>query len=209
MRATRATCAWMVMTVGAMALCSCDNGQGGKQPSPQAQATAAGNPIVVIDTSMGKIRVELLADRAPRTVANFLKYVDDRHYDYTIFHRVNDEFMIQGGGFTPDLKEKPTREAIPNEAGNGLKNLPGTVAMARTSEPHSATSQFFINTMNNTETLDHKAPTQDGYGYAVFGKVVGGMDVVHKIGRVPTTSEGPWQWKPTEPVIIRSIRREG
>ena len=206
MRAMRMMCAWMAAVL-AMALCSCDNGVPQDQPASQAQPPGKDKPVVVIDTSMGKIRVELFPDKAPKTVANFLRYVDDRHYDYTVFHRVNDAFMIQGGGFTPDLKEKKAREAIPNEAANGLKNKAGTIAMARTNDPHSATAQFFINTVNNA-MLDHSAPTEEGYGYAVFGKVIDGMDVVHKIGQVPTTSQGPWQWKPNEPVIIRGIRRE-
>lgn len=206
MRAMRMTLV-IAGAVLAAGLCSCDNGGPKDQPATQAQQPGKDNPVVVIDTSMGKIRVELYPDKAPRTVENFLRYVDDRHYDYTIFHRVNDEFMIQGGGFTPDLKEKRTGDPIRNEASKALKNKAGTIAMARTGEPHSATAQFFINTVDNA-MLDHTAATQEGYGYAVFGKVTDGMDVVHKIGQVPTTSEGNWQWKPNEPVIIRSIRRD-
>src|SRR5262249_54154767 len=133
------------------------------------------NPVVVMDTSMGTIKIELFADKAPITVKNFLQYVDDKHYDGTIFHRVIAKFMIQGGGFEPGMKERKTREAIKNESDNGLSNVRGTIAMARTKEPNSATAQFYINVVDNP-FLD-RAKAKDKVGYCVFGKVVAGMDV--------------------------------
>ncbi|MDF1480829.1 peptidylprolyl isomerase [Extensimonas sp. H3M7-6] len=166
---------------------------------PAALAQTA--PRVQLTTSMGEIVLELNPAKAPRTVENFLQYVRERHYDGTIFHRVIDGFMIQGGGFTPDMQQKPTRAPIVLEAGNGLKNEAYTVAMARTSDPHSATAQFFINVKNNP-MLD--APQPDGYGYAVFGKVVRGMDVVDKIKAVPTGNRGMHQNVPLTPVTILS-----
>ena len=158
------------------------------------------NPTVEIDTSMGKITVELYANKAPGTVRNFLAYVDDKHYDGTIFHRVIPDFMIQGGGMTPDMKEKDTRAPIQNESDNGLENKRGTLAMARTNRPDSATSQFFISVVDNS-FLD-RANAKDRVGYCVFGKVIEGMDVADKIRRVKTE-----ETVPIEPVIIRSIRR--
>ena len=166
---------------------------------PAALAQTA--PRVQLTTSMGEIVLELNPAKAPRTVENFLQYVRERHYDGTIFHRVIDGFMIQGGGFTPDMQQKPTRAPIVLEAGNGLKNEAYTVAMARTNDPHSATAQFFINVKNNP-MLD--APQPDGYGYAVFGKVVRGMDVVDKIKAVPTGNRGMHQNVPLTPVTILS-----
>lgn len=163
------------------------------------------NPQVVIDTSMGKIKVELFAEKAPITVKNFLQYVDDKFYDGTIFHRVIPDFMLQGGGFTEGMREKETRKPIKNESTNGLANERGTLAMARTRVPDSATAQFFINVKDNG-FLD-KAKSQDGVGYAVFGKVLDGMDVVDKIRRVPTGNKGFHQDVPKEDVVIRSIRR--
>ncbi|GMV58087.1 peptidyl-prolyl cis-trans isomerase [Betaproteobacteria bacterium PRO7] len=160
-------------------------------------------PRVVLSTSEGDITVELNAAKAPKTVENFLAYVKSGHYDGTIFHRVIDGFMIQGGGFTPDMKQKPTKAPIPLESKNGLKNERGTIAMARTSVPDSATSQFFINVVDNPR-LDY--PNPDGNGYAVFGKVVAGMEVVDKIRVVPTTSAGGHQNVPTKPVLIRAAR---
>ncbi len=148
-------------------------------------------PRVLLQTSQGDITLELDADRAPKTVENFLTYVRAGHYDGTLFHRVIEGFMIQGGGYTKDFVLKPTRPPIENEAGNGLKNLRGTIAMARTANPHSATAQFFINTADNG-FLDHTAPTAQGWGYAVFGKVVAGMDVVERIERLPTGPAGPF-----------------
>ncbi len=147
-------------------------------------------PQVRLDTTLGAITLELADDKAPKTVENFLAYTRDGFYNGTIFHRVIDGFMIQGGGFTPDFQQKPTRAAVTNEANNGLKNLWGTVAMARTSDPQSATAQFFINVKDNP-MLDHRAPTPQGWGYAVFGKVIDGMEVVDKIRQTPTGAGGP------------------
>jgi peptidyl-prolyl cis-trans isomerase A (cyclophilin A) len=160
------------------------------------------NPMVLMSTSMGDIKIELYEDKAPVTVKNFLGYVNDKFYDGTIFHRVIPNFMIQGGGFDKDMKEKPTKAPIKNEAANGLKNDTGTIAMARTSDPDSATAQFFINVVNN-DGLNRPKP--DGHGYAVFGKVVEGMDVVHKIERVQTATKGMYRDVPQEPVVIKSI----
>ena len=163
----------------------------------------AANPIVEMRTNQGSIELELYQDKAPKSVANFLEYVRGGHYDGTIFHRVISGFMIQGGGFDGNMRQKPTRAAIENEAKNGLRNEPGTIAMARTSNPHSATAQFFINLVPNT-FLDH--PGQDGWGYAVFGKVTKGMDVVEKIGRVPTGISGGMRDVPQQAVTIESVR---
>jgi peptidyl-prolyl cis-trans isomerase B (cyclophilin B) len=157
--------------------------------------------MVILHTSHGDIKLELDAENAPATVANFLQYVRDGHYDNTIFHRVIDGFMIQGGGMEPGMKQKPTRATIANEAGNGLKNLRYTVAMARTSEPHSASSQFFINLADNA-FLDHKGPSAQGWGYCVFGKVIAGQDVVDKIKGVPTGNSGVHQDVPASDVVI-------
>jgi cyclophilin family peptidyl-prolyl cis-trans isomerase len=164
----------------------------------------AANPTVKIETSMGAITLELYPDKAPKTVANFLQYVKDGFYDGTIFHRVIKGFMIQGGGFTPDFKEKPTRAPIPNEAGNGLRNDTGTIAMARTSDPNSATAQFFINVADN-DFLNYRAPTPRGFGYAVFGRVVSGMDVVNHIAAVPTGAHPPYADVPRTPVTIERV----
>jgi len=158
------------------------------------------HPVVVMETSMGTIKIELNAEKAPVTVQNFLKYVEDKHYDGTIFHRVIKEFMIQGGGMEPGLKEKKTRDPIKNESGNGLKNERGTIAMARTGEPDSATSQFFINVVDNDFLNKEKA--RDKVGYCVFGKVIEGMDVVDKIRKVKTGRNDV----PDEDVIIKSVR---
>jgi len=163
--------------------------------------------MIVIKTSMGDIQVELDEARAPKTVANFLKYVDEGHYAGTIFHRVIDGFMIQGGGFTPDFRQKKTRAPVLNEADNGLKNKRGTIAMARTSEVHSGTCQFFINVADN-DFLDHTAPTPQGFGYCVFGRVVAGMDVVDRIKGVKTGGQGPFPKDvPIETVTILSMTR--
>jgi cyclophilin family peptidyl-prolyl cis-trans isomerase len=167
-----------------------------------SQAAGAAEPQVDLKTNHGTIRLELYPAKAPRTVENFLQYVKDGHYDGTVFHRVIETFMIQGGGFDASMKQKPTRETIPNEAKNGLTNDVGTVAMARTSAPHSASAQFFINTKNNG--FLNSAEAQDGWGYAVFGKVVSGMDVVTKIAKVPTANSGMHQNVPREPVVIES-----
>jgi cyclophilin family peptidyl-prolyl cis-trans isomerase len=163
----------------------------------------AKNPIVVMDTSLGPVEMEIFVDKAPITAANFLQYVDAGFYNGTIFHRVIPTFMIQGGGFTPDMTEKPTRAPIKNEAGNGLSNDLGTLAMARTSIVDSATAQFFINVTDNP-FLNHTSNSDDGYGYAVFGKVISGMDVVNKIKIVPTGMGDV----PVTPVIIKSIKRQ-
>jgi peptidyl-prolyl cis-trans isomerase A (cyclophilin A) len=165
----------------------------------------APNPRVKLATSMGEIVLELDATKAPRTVENFVQYVIDKHYDGTVFHRVIDGFMIQGGGFTPDMTQKATRAPIPLEARNGLKNDRGTIAMARTADPNSATAQFFINVVNNANL---NAPSPDGHGYAVFGKVVAGMDVVDKIRAVRTIDRGMLQNVPATPVTITKATLE-
>lgn len=165
-----------------------------------AQAQSANR--VKFQTSQGDFVVELQADKAPKTVENFLRYVADKHYDGTIFHRVIDGFMVQGGGFTPAMVQKPTRAPIALEANNGLKNDVGTIAMARSGNPNSATSQFFINITNNASL---NAPQPDGYGYAVFGKVVSGMDVIDKIRQSPTGNQGGFQNVPTTPISINSV----
>jgi peptidyl-prolyl cis-trans isomerase A (cyclophilin A)/peptidyl-prolyl cis-trans isomerase B (cyclophilin B) len=166
----------------------------------------AANPQVDLDTSAGRIRIELYPDAAPKTVENFVAYVKAKHYDGTQFHRVIPGFMIQGGGYNADFKEKPTKAPVRNEAEQsskaGLLNVPGTVAMARTRDPHSATAQFFINVADN-KMLNF--PSRDGFGYTVFGKVVDGMDVVNKIAATPTGSAGPFPTDvPTQRVLIKS-----
>jgi peptidyl-prolyl cis-trans isomerase A (cyclophilin A) len=161
---------------------------------------------VVIETSVGDIRLELDDQKAPQTVANFLAYVDAGHYRGTIFHRVIKNFMIQGGNYTPEMTSKETRAPIKNEAGNGLRNLRGTIAMARTQVVDSATSQFFINLKDNP-FLDHRDNTIQGYGYAVFGRVLGGMDVVDKIGSTATRNNGRFRDVPVKPVVIEDIKR--
>ncbi len=166
-----------------------------------ATAWAESAPRVKLATSMGDIVLELAPDKAPKTVANFLQYVRDKHYDGTVFHRVIDGFMIQGGGFTGEFKEKATRAPIPLEATNGLRNDRGTVAMARTGDPNSATSQFFINVGNNNML---NAPNPDGHGYTVFGKVVSGMDVVDKIRNARTGNKSRMQNVPLENITIQS-----
>lgn len=163
----------------------------------------AAEPLVDLKTSAGTIRLELYPAKAPKTVANFLQYVKDGHYDGTVFHRVIDGFMIQGGGFDGSYKQKAARDPIQNEAKNGLKNDLGTIAMARTSAPHSASAQFFINVKNND--FLNAAAAQDGWGYAVFGKVISGMDVVTKIAKTPTGPGGPFRSDvPREAVVIQS-----
>jgi cyclophilin family peptidyl-prolyl cis-trans isomerase len=163
----------------------------------------AADPQVDIKTNVGTIRLELYPAKAPKTVENFLQYVKEGHYNGTIFHRVIDGFMVQGGGFEGNYKQKPTRDPVQNEAKNGLKNDAGTVAMARTPAPHSASAQFFINLSNNDFLNAERA--QDGWGYAVFGKVVSGMDVVTKIAKTPTGPAGPFRSDvPKQPVVIES-----
>ena len=187
----------LILAIGALNV-GCTMADDGKPQNPS-------DPIVLISTSMGDMKVELYKDKAPATVANFLAYVNDKFYDGTIFHRVIPRFMIQGGGFTPDLKQKPTKAAIKNEAGNGVKNTFGTIAMARTSDINSATAQFFINSKDN-DFLDHKDDTIQGFGYCAFGKVIEGSKVVQKIEGVQTDTKGMNEDVPVEPVIIKSIR---
>jgi cyclophilin family peptidyl-prolyl cis-trans isomerase len=168
-----------------------------------ALSVQAANPQVELKTNQGTIVIELDADKAPKTVENFLQYTKDGFYNGTVFHRVIDGFMIQGGGFEAGMKEKATRAPIQNEAKNGLRNVTGTLAMARTPNPHSASAQFFINLKDNG-FLDY--PGQDGWGYAVFGKVVQGMDVVQKIAKVGTGNAGGHQNVPTTPIVIESAK---
>lgn len=162
----------------------------------------AKNPTVVLETTSGNIELEIFKDKAPKSSENFLSYVKSAHYDGTIFHRVIDGFMVQGGGFDANLKKKPTKAEIANEADNGLRNEIGTLAMARTREPNSATAQFFINVADNT-FLNHSSKTRSGWGYAVFGKVIKGMSVVNKIKKAATTKNGPFQNLPTENISIK------
>jgi len=163
-------------------------------------------PKVMLETSMGNIKLELFEKDAPVTVANFLTYVDEGHYDSTIFHRVIPGFMIQGGGFTPDMEQKKTHEPVVNEARNRLPNERGTLAMARTNVVDSATSQFFVNHADNA-FLDFKAPTAQGFGYCVFGKLTSGLDVLDAIAKVPTTTVSWYENVPATPVVILSVRR--
>jgi peptidyl-prolyl cis-trans isomerase B (cyclophilin B) len=160
--------------------------------------------MVIIRTTFGDIKLELDAEKAPKTVENFLNYARDGYYDGTIFHRVIDNFMIQGGGFDTDMQQKPAGEPVENEADNGLKNDFGTVAMARTMEPHSATAQFFINVKDN-DFLNHSGKNMQGWGYTVFGKVVEGTEVLDKIRAVPTGSRDGHQDVPSDPVIIEAV----
>ena len=165
---------------------------------------ASDNPVVVIKTSVGDITVELFKDKAPKSVENFLAYAESGYYNGTIFHRVIKGFMIQGGGLTADMNRKPAKAPIQNEANNGLKNTRGTLAMARTADVNSATSQFFINTANNAP-LDYRGSTPDAYGYAVFGKVTAGMDVVDKIERTATGTKGSYRDVPLQTVVLQSV----
>jgi len=203
-----ALAASLLLAVAAVAAEPTPPAKAGEKPAEKAgdemtQQTGK-NPIVVIKTSMGDIEAELYADKAPESVKNFLAYAQAGHYDGTVFHRVIKDFMIQGGGMTADMNQKPTKPPIKNEADNGLKNTTGTLAMARTSVVDSATSQFFINVKDNA-FLDHKGKTPQGYGYAVFGKVISGMDVVRKIEGVTTTSKGMHQDVPKDAVVIESV----
>jgi len=171
------------------------------------EVAAAKNPEVLVQTSLGNFTLELFQDKAPKTVANFLQYVDDGFYTNTLFHRVIDGFMIQGGGFTPQFERKTTRAPIINEADNGLKNVRGTIAMARTFDPQSATAQFFINVVDNPN-LDFTNKTPRGWGYTVFGKVIQGMEIVDAIKSQPTGPGGPFQSDvPKTPVIILGMSR--
>jgi cyclophilin family peptidyl-prolyl cis-trans isomerase len=174
-------------------------------PAPAAPLQpASGNPVVLVETSMGTITIELFKDQAPVSVANFLEYVRDGFYPGTVWHRVVPGYVIQGGGFTADLTEKPTRPPIQNEATNGLSNRRGTVAMARTRSLRSATAQFYINLANNP-SLDHQGFSPEVFGYAVFGRVIAGMDVVDKIGAVRTGRKDGMEDVPVEPVLIKSV----
>jgi peptidyl-prolyl cis-trans isomerase A (cyclophilin A) len=202
-----AAAALVVFAAASIQACSKGPETGG---APKGAPAAAAGPVVVVDTSKGAIEIELYPDKAPITVKNFLDYVDSGHYDGTIFHRVIKDFMIQGGGFTPDGQQKPTKPPIKNEANNGLKNTRGTLAMARTAIVDSATAQFFINHADNA-FLDFKNETPQGYGYCVFGKVVGGMDVVDAIANAPKGAKTPgvFQDRPQEDVLIKSVKRKG
>ncbi len=178
-------------------------------PATQTVSTAPAadqpaNPRVLIETSKGNITVEVFPAQAPQSAANFLGYVKNGFYDGTIFHRVIPRFMIQGGGMTADMAEKPKGTPIPNEADNGLRNLRGTLAMARTGDPHSATSQFFINVADN-RFLDHRGKSVEGWGYAVFGQVIDGMDVVDAIVAVPRGNRGPHGDVPLEPIVMQRV----
>ena len=174
---------------------------------PQDDNTRKDDSMVTIRTTFGDIKLELDADKAPQTVANFLSYARDGFYNGTIFHRVIDNFMIQGGGFDADMNQKPAGTPIENEADNGLKNDFGTIAMARTMDPHSATAQFFINVKDN-DFLNHSGKNMQGWGYAVFGKVTEGTEVLDKIRALPTTSRAGHQDVPVDPVIIESVTVE-
>ena len=176
-----------------------------KTESKQKDAEQSKNPIVLMETSMGKIKIELFQKEAPVTVKNFLDYTKEKFFDGTIFHRVVPNFVIQAGGFTPDMAKKPTRQPVKNEATNKISNTIGTLAMARTGVIDSATSQFFINLKDN-HFLDHRNETKQGYGYCVFGKVSEGMDVVSKIGQVSTAMKNQHRDVPVDPVIIKSVR---
>jgi peptidyl-prolyl cis-trans isomerase B (cyclophilin B) len=192
----------VAICVAAMAIC----GSLASAGSPQKTKAKENRPMVLMETSEGTIKIELWADKAPITVKNFLQYVDEKFYDGTIYHRVIPSFMIQGGGMSADMREKSNHAPIKNEATAELKNERGTLAMARTSVIDSATSQFFINLVDNS-FLNHTSKTPQGFGYAVFGKVVEGMDVVDKIAAVKTGNKGMHQNVPTTPVLIKSVRR--
>ncbi|NIA21028.1 MAG: peptidyl-prolyl cis-trans isomerase [Anaerolineaceae bacterium] len=188
--------------------CGCDANRGpakvpGQAKSEPAPPAEQGNPVVVMETSEGAIRIELNADKAPISVKNFLQYVDEKFYDGTIFHRVIDGFMIQGGGFTPDMRKKPTHAPIKNEAANGLANDRGTIAMARTNVVDSATAQFYINVADN-RALNH---SPQSYGYAVFGRVIDGLEVVDRIRTVRTGTSAGMKNVPLTPVVIKTVRR--
>ena len=209
---------WMLAVLGVVVTMACGGGSPppAEETAPAAEPAAKGtpeaapqppgtNPMVEMRTSLGTMKIELYPDKAPKTVENFLQYVRDGFYDGTVFHRVISGFMIQGGGFTPDMTEKETRAPIENEASNGLKNVRGSIAMARTPDPHSASSQFFINAVDNP-MLDFTAETMEGYGYAVFGQVVEGLETLDAIRKVATASRGGHDDVPMDPVVIESVR---
>jgi cyclophilin family peptidyl-prolyl cis-trans isomerase len=172
--------------------------------APEPATPAPGNPVVVVSTSMGDFTLELFKDHAPVSVQNFLQYAAEGFYEGTIFHRVKPGYVVQGGGYTADMVEKSTRPPILNEATNGLRNARGTVAMARTQSLRSATSQFYVNVANNS-ALDHRGYSPSDFGYAVFGRVLSGMDVVDKIAATPTASNGPHDDVPVTPVVITKV----
>ncbi len=192
---------WLLLGLCAL-FCSCQS----QSSEENKENSMSKNPSVQIRTNKGEIEVELFADKAPDTVKNFLQYVDEKHYNNTIFHRVIDGFMIQGGGFTPQMRQKPTHDPIRNEGDNGEKNMRGTIAMARISDPHSATAQFFINVSDN-DFLNYRNQTPGGFGYCVFGKVTKGMEVVDKIKSTPTTTKASMQDVPVETIEILSITK--
>jgi len=195
---------FVLLCAAVLLACSCSRG-GDEGAKKQTAATQTKNPIVDIKTNKGTITVELYPDEAPKTVANFLAYVDKGFYNGTIFHRVIPDFMIQGGGYTTDRQRKETGAPVENEAKNGPKNLAGTIAMARTSDPNSATAQFFINAKDNA-FLDYKNDSPQGAGYTVFGKVIDGMDVVHAIEHTPTSDQGgAFANLPQDQVTIESV----
>ena len=200
----------LAVAVMSLVLAGCTDEQN-SAPAPGAggaklnDSTSPASTVVVMKTTKGTIRIELNAAKAPLSVANFLRYVDERHFDGTIFHRVMPGFMIQAGGLDAKLNKKPTHDPIRNESANGLSNTVGTIAMARTGEPHSATDQFFINTSPNAERLDRSRRV--GWGYAVFGKVTEGMDVANVIVNVPTHTVNGREYVPVDPVMILSVRR--
>ena len=175
-----------------------------KTTSQSSGGTMTANPKVLIETTLGNITIELDAENAPNTTANFVSYVKEGFYDATIFHRVIPGFMVQGGGFGEDMKEKKNKESIKNEANNGLKNVRGSIAMARTNDPHSATSQFFLNVKDNA-FLDHKSEDAQGWGYAVFAKVIQGEDVMDKIVAVPRGNKGMHQDVPNDPILMNKV----
>lgn len=184
---------------------SAQEGESDTQSQTRDETRATENPSVILHTNFGAITVELFEEEAPKSTQNFLRYARDGHYDGTIFHRVIDNFMIQGGGFDTDMEQKPTRDPIDNEADNGLENERGTLAMARTNDPHSATSQFFINVADNS-FLDHRSKhSGQTWGYAVFGRVIDGMDVVDEIRAVETAPQGMHRDMPVDPVVIERV----
>ncbi len=206
MNGSAKTAGFVVVLAALVVAAACSNGGG--EADGAAGSSSAEHPVVVMKTNRGTIEIELYPDKAPATVENFLAYVDSGFYDGTIFHRVIKDFMIQGGGYDTDKKRKPTRAPIKNEADNGLKNEVGTIAMARTSDPDSATAQFFINVKDNA-FLDFQSKTPRGWGYAVFGRVVKGMDVVRAIENTPTSNQGgAFQDLPNEMVVIESVKRK-
>lgn len=206
----------MVSVIGVLGtLMGCTSGCASHSPSPKSEAPPTAetkgdkmaNPVVIVETSLGEMEIELWEDKAPETVKNFLQYVDDGFYSGTIFHRVINGFMIQGGGFTEKMEQKPTRTPVKNEARADVPNTNGTVAMARTNIVDSATAQFFINVKDN-DFLNHRGKSADAFGYAVFGRVVSGSDTVDKIKAVPTTYKDHYENVPVTPVVIKNIKRK-